>query len=313
MLNRSSLPRACALLSAALLSACGSQTDATPEQTPGSAPVTIVAPTATVLKPTPFVTSPPISLPNPPVLGGIDGVSGDARTGGKIIVVGWAVDALYGAPAARVEVVMNDKWTFSAVTGDARPDVASALNRNDARLSGWTSEIALGTLPPGEYTLGLLVFDVNGAPHQLDTRVPLAVVAADAPAAASNAPAAANTSASAGAVSGALEKVEGTPRPGWVVIMSGWAADGKSGKPAEKIDLLLNDTVVLTVKPSVDRPDIAEALKQDGALKSGFTGRMPLPEDLPEGKHTVSAVAYDAAGNKRTLDKPIEITVLPKL
>lgn len=295
---------ACALV----VSACGSDAaDGAPASTPAAAPVTIVAPaTVAAAQPTRFATSPPIVLPDPPVLGGIDGVTGDLRTGGKLIVVGWAVDALYGAPAARVEVVMNDKWTFSALTGDARPDVAAALNRNDVRLSGWTSEIALGTLPPGDYTLGLLVFDVNGKPHKVNVSVPIQVAAADAPATAT-------TAVTTSTLSGALEKVEGTARPGWVVIMSGWAADGAAGKPADKVELLLDDKVLLTVKPSIDRKDVSDALKQEGVRKSGFTGRLPLPDDLAEGKYTVSAVAYDAAGNKLTLDKPVEITVLPKL
>ncbi len=292
-----------------ILSACGSATDPI-TGTPAAAPLTLVAPTqaATLL---PFATRPPFVLPDPPVLGGIDGVTGELKTGGKITVVGWAVDVTFGAPAARVEVIMNNKWTFSTKTGEPRPDITAALQRKDVNLAGWSAEIALGTLPPGEHTLGLLIFDVNGQPHQISATLPIVINdvagAAVPDAAATAAPENACT------LTGTLEKVEGTARPGWVVIASGWAADVVNNTPATKIVFLLDGKAALEVKLTLDRPDVAKALGQDGLLTTGFSGRVPLPDDLEEGTHTISAVAYDADGNSIELDKPIEIKVLPKL
>jgi hypothetical protein len=243
------------------------------------------------------------------VLGSIDGVTGELKTGGKITVVGWAVDVTFGAPAARVEVIMNNKWTFSTKTGEPRPDITAALQRKDVNLAGWSAEIALGTLPPGEHTLGLLIFDVNGQPHQISTTLP--IVIDDVAGAA--APDAAAAPENARTLTGTLEKVEGTARPGWVVIASGWAADVVNNTPATKIVFLLDGKAALEVKLTLDRPDVAKALGQDALLTTGFSGRVPLPDDLEEGTHTISAVAYDADGNSIELDKPIDIKVLPKL
>jgi hypothetical protein len=300
------------LLAAALISGCGASDQPAPPETPSDAPATVVATLTEPPKPTPFATNTPVLLPNPPVLGGIDGVSGDLRTGGTIIVVGWAVDALFGAPAARVEVLMNEQWTFSTTTGDARPDIVAALGRNDARLSGWTSQISLGSLPAGQHTLGLRVFDVNGIAHRVPFTLPITVAAADATVAAGGALSETQPAPQTTLV-GMLEKVDGTARPGWVVIVTGWAADTVGKTPAAKIELYVDDKVALTVKPTLDRQDVVDALKEKGLLKSGFSGRVPLADDLEPGPHLITAIAYDVAGNRLQLGDSIEIKVLAKL
>lgn len=293
-----------------LLAACGTETTAT--DTPRTAPVTLVAPAPEpAVAATAFATRAPFVYPDPPVLGGIDGVSGELMSGGRIMVVGWAVDAAFGAPAARVEVVMNNKWTFSTKTGEPRPDVTKSLQRKDVNLSGWSAEIALGTLPAGSHTLGLIVFDVNGQPHALPLSFPIEIAASGAVSETVDAQLAKPQNAQN--LTGAFEKVEGTARPGWVVIVTGWAADTKNKKPAAKIEFLIDGKKALEVKPTLERADVVEALKEDALLNSGFTGRVPLAEDLEEGAHTISAVAYDADGGTLELEKSFEITVLPKL
>jgi hypothetical protein len=250
-----------------------------------------------------------IALPDPPVLGGIDGVTGQLVPGGQVIVVGWAIDVLYGAPAARVEVTMNNHWTFSTVTGETRPDVEKTLQRADARLSGWTANIGLGTIPPGDYELGVLVFDVNGMPHQLPVRYPIRIVEDSV----ASTPAPAVEASPQPALSGKFESVDGTPRPGWVVIVAGWGVDLAAKKPATRVEILLDGKVALKLVPKVEREDVAKSIGVPDVLISGWTGRVPLPDDLTEGKHVLSAVLYDAAGASRELPEIIEINVLPKL
>jgi hypothetical protein len=102
-----------------------------------------------------------------PVIGGVDGVGGTLTTGGQALVVGWAVDVRFGAPVTRVEVVLDGTTTFPAVLGDDRPDVASALNRGDARYAGWVSTIDLTGVAPGKHTLTVLVYDTDQRAHIL--------------------------------------------------------------------------------------------------------------------------------------------------
>jgi hypothetical protein len=102
-----------------------------------------------------------------PVVGGIDGVSGTLKTGGNLLVVGWAVDLQYGAPVTRVDVVIDGKTSVQAILGDERPDVMTTLNRSDVRLAGWLARLKLDDVPAGSHTLTVLVYDTKQQAHIL--------------------------------------------------------------------------------------------------------------------------------------------------
>jgi hypothetical protein len=110
-----------------------------------------------------------------PVIGGIDGVSGTLKTGGNLLVVGWAVDMQYGAPVTRVDVVLDGKSSVQATLGDERPDVMTTLNRSDVRLSGWLARVNLKDVPAGSHTLTVLVYDTNQQAHILPFSYPLQI------------------------------------------------------------------------------------------------------------------------------------------
>jgi hypothetical protein len=117
-------------------------------------PVTLVAPLAGAVARAP-------TAQVGPVLGGIDGISGDLRKGGSMRVIGWAVDSQYGAPVARVDVVLDDLLAVEAKLGDRRPEIARQLNRADADYSGWTATIDLARVEPGRHVVKAFVYDTR--------------------------------------------------------------------------------------------------------------------------------------------------------
>jgi hypothetical protein len=150
-------------IGALLLSACssGSQPAATPEA--GQPVVTLIA----VDREKDVAVSPVQSGAQSPVIGGIDGVSGTLRTGGTLLVVGWAVDLQYGSPVTRVDVVIDGKRSVQAVLGDERPDIVNTQGRNDARLSGWLARLSLDDVTAGSHNLTVLVYDTQQRAHIL--------------------------------------------------------------------------------------------------------------------------------------------------
>lgn len=277
-------------------------------------------------------TATPIATPSrPPVLGTIDGVGGDLRYGGNMVVVGWAADMVRGTPVNGVEVVIDGRWTLPATIGDDRPDVVKLLGMPGVAKSGWSIQFSLGTLPPGRHNLGVLVYDSQNRPILLALVYPFDILPAAAqeaplPAAAATRPAPAaagaqavvtmTTAASAAitasnVITGNFEGIEGTARPGWVVIARGWAADTKAVGPATQVNLLLDGKVVMTSTLGVERADIAKELGKLDYLKSGWVFRMSLPESLAVGKHKLKAIAQDAQGRSAQLGSEIEFEMLP--
>jgi hypothetical protein len=144
-----------------LVSGC-SQEASTPPAADGArkpAPVTLIAPLANTIAPSPAATA--IPVPPGAVLGGIDGVSGDLRKGGSMLVVGWAIDTQFGAPVARVDVVLDDLLAVEAKLGDRRPDISQQLNRRDADFAGWTATFDLTRVEPGRHIIKAFVYDTR--------------------------------------------------------------------------------------------------------------------------------------------------------
>lgn len=285
----------------------------------------------------PAQTATPVATPSrPPVLGTIDGVSGDLRYGGNMIVVGWAADMVRGTPVNGVEVVIDGRWTLPATIGDDRPDVVKLLGIPGVSKSGWSIQFSLGTLPPGRHNLGVLVYDNQNRPVLLALVYPFDIAPsasqATQPIAASIKPTetpqttngAVTSIATPNAVAtvtsvitnstvitGNFDGIEGTARPGWVVIARGWAADTKIVGPAAQVDLLLDGKIVLSSTPSVERADIAKDLGKPAYLKSGWIMRLPLSDTITVGKHKLKAMAMDAQGRFVVIGNEIEFEVLP--
>jgi hypothetical protein len=90
---------------------------------------------------------------NDDLKGQLDEIKGYAMIGNKLIVRGWAADPAKSAPIESLDVVLDDLEPFPASTGDERPDVAKVFGRPDWLLSGWSAEIVLEKILPGEHRL----------------------------------------------------------------------------------------------------------------------------------------------------------------
>lgn len=67
----------------------------------------------------------------------------------------------------RIDVVLDNVQFVTAILGDARPDVSQALKRADLVFAGWTADLNLASIVPGEHTVTLLVYDAQQRPHVL--------------------------------------------------------------------------------------------------------------------------------------------------
>ncbi len=165
---------------AMLLSACNA--DGAPSATavaPTTAPPVASSQITLIAPPTPETGKTSVQISDAggqsPVIGGVDGLSGNVRKGGRMLVVGWAVDLQYGAPVTRVDVVLDGKVSVQAELGDRRPDVARTLNRGDVALAGWVAKFDLANVDPGEHTLSVLVYDTKQRAHILPFSYPFTV------------------------------------------------------------------------------------------------------------------------------------------
>lgn len=183
---------------------------------------------------------------------------------GSVAVQGWALDAETTDPV-RLHVYVNGRY-FTAATADLRrSDVASAN--------------------PG-----------TGSEHGYDLRLQLPEGAHDVCTYAINAPGTAGTNALLGCrpvtvshtPTGALSSVVQGPSG---VVATGWALDPDVTAPLA-VDLTLNGKPLTSVpRASVVRPELADRHPEHGTAH-GFS----VPLSVPEGTHTVCAVARNAAG-----------------
>ena len=182
---------------------------------------------------------------------------------GTVAVRGWALDAETTDPV-RVHVYVDGAWATAATADLRRSDVAAAH--------------------PG-----------TGSAHGYDLRLTLAEGAHKVCVHALNAPGTAGTNALLGCSSvtvthsptGALSSV--VQGPGGVVA-TGWALDPDVPRPIA-VDLTLDGRPLTVTRASVPRPDLAGRSPGHGT-SHGF--RVALT--VPEGTHTVCAVARNATG-----------------
>jgi hypothetical protein len=164
------------IATAMMLSACNSG-DAAPA--PAGAPTVVTSQITLIAPATPETGKTSVQISDAggqsPVIGGVDGLSGNVRKGGRVLVVGWAVDLQFGAPVTRVDVILDGKVSVQAELGDKRPDVARTLNRGDVALAGWVATFDLANVEPGDHTISVLVYDTKQQAHILPFSYPFKV------------------------------------------------------------------------------------------------------------------------------------------
>ena len=79
------------------------------------------------------------------------------KTGGDLTVSGWAACADAGSPAAKVEILIDEKAVATAAPAAARPDAAAAYGRPDFEKSGWKASVSLKGVAAGGHQLGARV------------------------------------------------------------------------------------------------------------------------------------------------------------
>jgi hypothetical protein len=80
---------------------------------------------------------------------------------------GWAADPRDGAPAARVELYVDQLRAGDARVGIARPDVEEYFQRVDFAKSGWQLEVPLRTLSTGYHYMEIWAVDRDGTSRLL--------------------------------------------------------------------------------------------------------------------------------------------------
>jgi hypothetical protein len=89
-----------------------------------------------------------------------------------------------------------------------------------------------------------------------------------------------------------------TVRTGSSVLLRGWAADSAANRPAKEVVAVLNGTVIKRTVPSVDRPDVASALKSESIRVSGYQMAVPFV-GMDDGQRIkVFAVSWDGAATE---------------
>jgi hypothetical protein len=92
--------------------------------------------------------------------------------------------------------------------------------------------------------------------------------------------------------------IELAARPGRSVLLRGWAADPAASRPAKEVVAVLNGMVIQRTTPSVDRPDVAAALKTESLRASGYQMAVPFVGTDESQRIKVFAVSWDGAATE---------------
>jgi hypothetical protein len=117
--------------------------------------------------------------------------------------------------------------------------------------------------------------------------------------------------ASAPMLEGWIEGIVGTPVVGGQIVVGGWAGDRAKGTPVAKVEVLLDGKPEAVATTNIPRADVAKVVGRLDYAQSGWNAVLHLDE-VEAGPHTVSAVAYDAAGNRKALEGAKTIQVAAK-
>ena len=88
-----------------------------------------------------------------------------------------------------------------------------------------------------------------------------------------------------------------------IIFVRGWAAflDGPRSRLPDQILVAVNGEITAVVPPCCERPDVAQSLRNDKFLRSGWVAAF-LVEDLKEGWNNIEAyVVLDASAKKLTV------------
>jgi hypothetical protein len=105
------------------------------------------------------------------IRGRLDDIKGRTNVGATIAIRGWAADEAKPAPVDKVELVIDDLEVVPGITGDARPDVVNAFNNPNWLDCGWTAEVTLDHILPGEHRIEAVAYScgtrkaLNGAQY----------------------------------------------------------------------------------------------------------------------------------------------------
>jgi hypothetical protein len=108
-----------------------------------------------------------------------------------------------------------------------------------------------------------------------------------------------------------MDAVNGTAKAGGSIAIGGWAADPEDGAPVKKIEVLLDNNVVAEGTLGTERADVVKVSGRQDWLRAGWAATISLATVSP-GHHKLSAMAYDSAGNRSTLNGSRDIEVAAK-
>jgi hypothetical protein len=210
-----------------------------------------------------------------------------------LYVAGWAADPVDGSPLSNLKVYIDGISIGTPTLGIARADVATFYNNPAYLNSGFTITYPATTLSAGKHSVTAIATNSVGASTTLG---PLTITITD------NMP-------PLGHLDMAVDSVTATSSVSRAdsLYVAGWAADYGNNGSATRVRILIDGTSVGNATLNVARPDVATSLNQPTWTNTGWT-YVASASTLSVGAHTVTAVAYDAAGNTTTLG-PASITV----
>lgn len=113
----------------------------------------------------------------------------------------------------------------------------------------------------------------------------------------------------AGRLQGFLDEIELYDRN---ISFRGWAISVEESKPASQVALFIDGKFIISSSPKMKRPDVVDAFKESGYLKSGFNFQFELNEytNLCEGDYTVYALSDSGSASKLSIGK-VRIDKMP--
>jgi hypothetical protein len=88
---------------------------------------------------------------------------------------------------------------------------------------------------------------------------------------------------------------------------TGWAGDKEDGAPVQKVMVYVDDKMVGEAKLGLDRPGVADEMKNPNWVKSGWT--LSAPMTLEKGKHKAHAISVNKRGEQLRLHHELELEV----
>lgn len=138
----------------AALAACGEPTQA--PDAPPAAPVTLAAPVSS-FAPITGAEAAPAGNCSLDAINGAPVSGASVVAGSEVMFGGWVADGAAAVPADAMLVMRGAQaYAVPLVAGVERPDVATALNSEQARLSGFNASARLDGVQPGEYGLSIV-------------------------------------------------------------------------------------------------------------------------------------------------------------